>query len=327
MTKQQVFGGIFGLCVGDALGVPVEFRSREFLASDPVRDMIGFGTHNQPPGTWSDDSALALCLAESLCNGFNPADAGARIVRFAREAYWTPFGRVFDIGNTTKMAAARLADPNIAPEEAGLRSETDNGNGSLMRILPLAFALGGLPFPDRMEHVSTISSLTHGHPRSVVACTIYVETAVELLAGRAPDAAYHHMRATVHENLRSHAELAHFRRILEEEIATLPQSEIESGGYVVHTLEAALWSFLTSNSYSESVLKAVNLGGDSDTTGAVTGGLAGLAYGFKAIPKNWVEQLPRKMEIGEVAEKLYAFHTGTTPRVDAQEKSGRRPVT
>jgi ADP-ribosylglycohydrolase len=225
------------------------------------------------------------------------------------------------------LAIERLADPDIAPEEAGLRSETDNGNGALMRILPLAFSLGGLPFLDRMERVAAISSLTHGHPRSILASTIYIETAVELLAGRAPDAAYHHMRATVNENLASHSELTHFRRVLDEEITTIPQSEIKSGGYVVHTLEASLWSLLTSNGYGESVLKAVNLGGDSDTTGAVTGGLAGLAYGFKAIPKKWVEQLPRKMEIGALAEKLYtSLGNGASP-ADFVKESGRRATT
>ncbi len=310
MTKQQVFGALFGLCVGDALGVPVEFRSREYLAAEPVHDMIGFGTHNQPPGTWSDDSSLAFCMAESLCRGFDPRDAGDRIVRFEREGHWTPYGQVFDAGNTTLAAIDRLADPAIAPEEAGPRDETDNGNGALMRILPLAITLGGLPFTDRWDRVSRMSSLTHGHKRSVLACVIYSELVLELAGGRSPSAAYDRMRQTIQAEIDGEGELAHFQRILEADIAALTPEEINSGGYVVHTLEAALWSFLTTKSYTECVLKAVNLGGDSDTIAAVAGGLAGVAYGFRSIPKKWVDILPRKMEIGELADKLYSVISG-----------------
>ena len=310
MTKQQVFGALFGLCVGDALGVPVEFRSREYLAAEPVNDMIGFGTHNQPPGTWSDDSSLAFCMAESLCRGFDPRDAGDRIVRFEREGHWTPYGQVFDAGNTTLEAIERLADPSIRPEEAGPRDETDNGNGSLMRILPLAITLGGLPFADRWDRVSRMSSLTHGHVRSIIACTIYSELALEIAGGRPPAVAYDRMRQTIRTSLAGELELAHFQRILDGNIAAVPPAEINSGGYVVHTLEAALWSFLTTKSYAECTIKAVNLGGDSDTTAAVAGGLAGICYGFRSIPKKWVDILPRKMEIGELAERLHAAIAG-----------------
>lgn len=305
MTKQQVFGGIFGLCVGDALGVPVEFRSREYLASDPIRGMIGYGTHNQPPATWSDDSSLAFCMAESLARGFDLEDAAQRIVDYAREGYWTPYGRVFDIGRTTAAAASRLADPAINPLEAGLRGEMDNGNGSLMRILPLAFTSSGLPFAERVERVAALSSLTHAHRRSIVACSLYVEFALELLEGNSPRAAYERTRSSFRTNLAGDGELHHFKRILEEDLTTLPVEEIRSDGYVVHTLEAAFHSVLAADSYPEAVLRAVNLGGDTDTTGAVAGGLAGIAFGFKSIPQSWVEALPRKMEIGRLAERLF----------------------
>jgi ADP-ribosylglycohydrolase len=262
-------------------------------------------------------------MVESLCNGFDPGDAAQRIVKFALQGHWTPHGRVFDIGSTTKAAVARLTDPSIPPVEAGPREESDNGNGSLMRILPIAFTLGGLPFSDRMERIAEMSSLTHGHPRSIIACTVYVEMALELLGGRSPSAAYDHTRETVRSQLGNNPEMSHFRRLVEEEIASLVVDEIKSEGYVIHTLEAAFWSLLTSGSYAESVLKAVNLGGDTDTTGAVTGGLAGIAYGFKAIPKKWVEALPRKMEIGELAERLYVVSTSEAPSF-AERDSLRR---
>ncbi|NEQ26498.1 MAG: ADP-ribosylglycohydrolase family protein, partial [Microcoleus sp. SIO2G3] len=165
---MSVLDGLMGLCVADALGVPVEFTSRSQRQIQPVTTMQGYGTWNQPPGTWSDDSSLTFCLAESLCQGFDLVDIGDRFCRWYRESYWTARNETFDVGNATRMAIERLQQ-SIPPLEAGGTSERSNGNGSLMRILPMAFFHSKLPFPDLIDRVHQVSRITHAHPRSQMA--------------------------------------------------------------------------------------------------------------------------------------------------------------
>lgn len=307
MDKDQVYGGIFGVCVGDALGVPAEGRSRASLAAEPITGLTGGGAHDQPPGTWSDDSSLALCLTESLCDGYSLADIGERFVRYLREGYWTPHGKAFGVGATTRRAIQALAKGGTHPENAGPRGENDNGNGALMRILPLAFTLRGLPFEERFKRTAQVTSLTHGHMRSIVASVIFVEVAMNLVEGRSPAEAFTRMRKSVSKNLAAEGEVKTFDRILlDGDLAKLPERDIRSSGYVLDTLEAALWCLLTEDNYSATVLKAVNLGGDSDTVAAVAGGLAGIADGYKGIPKKWREKIARHAEIAALAERFFA---------------------
>lgn len=182
---SKVRDGVLGLCVGDALGVPVEFRSREELAATPLTDMIGYGSHNQPPGTWSDDSSLAFCFMESAadCGGVDLYDIADKFTGWLYKTRWTPHGRVFDVGIATARAIERLNDEIIRPDMAGGRSENSNGNGSLMRILPLAYLLKGVPLEERIAVIRQVSSITHGHEVSVMGCVIYVEVAMGLLDG------------------------------------------------------------------------------------------------------------------------------------------------
>ncbi|MBN1412292.1 MAG: ADP-ribosylglycohydrolase family protein [Spirochaetales bacterium] len=304
MSKNKILDGLFGLCVGDALGVPVEFKSREYLKGNPVKGMSGYGTHNQPPGTWSDDSSLAFCLADSLCNGYDLNDVADKSAAWYYNNLWTPYGEVFDIGNATRDAIERLKHDRDAPRDAGGRSEYSNGNGSLMRILPVAFMLKDKTIGQRVRMVSDVSSITHGHLRSVIACVIYIETALNILSGLDLKDACQKMKKPVIDFYSGEKELSHFSRILQNDISAYPENGIKSSGYVVHTLEASLWCLLTSRSYGETVLKAVNLGEDTDTTGAVAGGLAGLYYGMEGIPPEWVEPIARKDDIVELAERL-----------------------
>jgi ADP-ribosylglycohydrolase len=308
---------LLGLAVGDALGVPVEFIGREARRRDPVVDMRAYGTHHQPAGTWSDDSSLTFCLAETLATkGYDLADAAQRFVRWQDEAYWTAHGRVFDIGVATAEALQCLRRER-KPEQAGGSGEYSNGNGSLMRILPLVFHIKGLPVAERFQKVREVSSITHAHIRSIMACFIYVELARELLAGLSKQAAYAAMQQTVNaffqtEDIGSEIELRQFHRILEnpygdfdiQPLIACKEAEIKSSGYVVHTLEAALWCLLTHDTYAATVLAAVNLGDDTDTTGAVAGGLAGLAYGEAAIPAGWLAGLARRADIEDLADRL-----------------------
>jgi ADP-ribosylglycohydrolase len=307
--ENGVKAGIFGVCVGDALGVPVEFNSRETLKNFPVVKMQEFGSWNQPKGTWSDDSSLTLCLAEELTKGYNLEKIGESFVKWNKYGHWTAHGRLFDIGGTTRHSIARLIKGESA-KFSGNIFEEDNGNGSLMRILPLAFYLKDEENIESLyQTVKEVSSITHGHFRSVFACFIYVIFAIELLKGKDKQEAYKQTQELVLKFADSQGfnpkEIQLFKRVLKNNISKYEEDTISSGGYVLHSLEASLWCFLNSETYAETVLKAVNLGEDTDTTGAITGGLAGIYYGFENIPEEWVNELVRKNDIEALCEKLH----------------------
>jgi len=299
---------MFGLVVGDALGVPVEFKSRDYLRKFPVKDMLAYGVHHQPLGTWSDDSSLTLCLAESLCNGYDLNDIAQKFLQWFNAQVWTPHGKVFDIGIATSEAIKMIkhgADPVLC----GGASEMDNGNGSLMRILPLLFYLQGeKDLKVVYQRVNEVSSITHAHFRSVFACFIYIVYGLELLKGNDKREAYFNaqfkLKNFIANNDFEQKEIDLFKRVLLNDISTVPESEIYSSGYVLHSLEASLWCTLNTESYEDAVLKAVNLGDDTDTTGAITGGLAGLIYGFESIPENWVNSIVKKIEIDNLCEEM-----------------------
>lgn len=305
---NKIKGALFGLAVGDALGVPVEFRSRTELQRAPISTMRGYGTWNQPPGTWSDDSSLAFCLAESLTNGYNLDDIAKNFTQWLQKGYWGAHHKVFDVGGATYHAIGRLIDGE-SPLLSGGMMEEDNGNGSLMRIMPLLFAIKDLPVEERYIKVKEVSSLTHAHFRAVFACFIYLEFALQLLQGNTIDAAYHNLQRSVKSfsvlNNFNPTEILLFQRILDADIRTVSEDKIHSSGYVLHTLEAALWCLLNTDNYYDAVLKAVNLGGDTDTTACVTGGLAGLLYGYDEILSVWVTALARKSDIDDLCERLF----------------------
>jgi ADP-ribosylglycohydrolase len=312
--SEKVEAALLGLSVGDALGVPVEFKNRDHLRTQPVTGLIGYGTHHQPPGTWSDDSSLAFCLADSLCKGYDLNDVAGHFIKWYRHGHWTPHGKVFDIGFTTRDAIGRLMQGEW-PTLAGGFGEEDNGNGSLMRILPLLFHVHPLPVEERFRLTSEVSAMTHGHLRSVLACFIYLEFARHLLAGNDKHQAYENtvkeVNAFLVDKPFNPAEIHKFTRVLNGTLPEKTEPEIQSSGYVLHTLEASLWCLLTEDTYAAAVLKAVNLGSDTDTTGAVTGGLAGLLYGTAGIPAAWLAGLVRRPDIEGLARRLAAA-TATT---------------
>lgn len=312
--KHKVHDAIMGLCIADALGVPVEFTDRESLKANPVVGMRGYGTYNQPPGTWSDDTSLTLCLLDSLATGLDYKDIMEKFKAWYTQGEYTPHGKVFDIGNATRQAIQRFIQ-GAEPLDCGGRDDRDNGNGSLMRILPLVFylrALYGRNFQESEEAfkiIHDVSALTHAHKRSQIACGIYLSIAGMLGDGFG-------IQGSVEEGIRRafvfynrpgwEEELSAFSRLMDPQFKNTPEEQIRSGGYVVHTLEAAVWCLLNTESYKECVLKAVNLGGDTDTTAAVAGGLAGLFYGSEAIPKAWLEGIIRRDYIEELCSRLEA---------------------
>ena len=303
----QIKSALFGIAVGDALGVPVEFNSRQRIAQNPVTDMIGFGTYHLQAGTWSDDSSLTFCLAEALTQKFDLNTIGQNFVKWYQENFWTPRGNVFDIGIATRQAISRLAQGE-RPDLAGNFDESSNGNGSLMRILPLLFYIQDKTINERYEITKKVSSITHGHIRSVIACFYYLEFARQIFTGKDKFETYTDLQTEITNYLTSLSinptEIAMFDRLLKNDIHELHENEIQSSGYVLHTLEASIWCVLTTDNYRDAVLKAVNLGNDTDTTGAVTGGLAGILYGIDSIPTNWIMQIARKDDIENLVERL-----------------------
>jgi len=295
--RQRILGGLWGSLIGDALGVPVEFKDRATVQAHPVTDMRGYGSHHQPPGTWSDDGSLMLCTVDSLVNHeFDTADLGQRFVRWMNEGLWTANGDVFDIGMATTSALTRIANGTPA-ESAGGTDEFSNGNGSLMRILPVALRFAAESLEKFSARVERASSLTHGHARSRMACVLYGLVVRQLLLGKQPQLALDAARVEFSGWYQRASEFGPFRRLLIEDLAALSEGEIVSTGYVLHTLHASLWCLLTSRDFRECVLKAVNLGGDTDTTGCVAGGLAGVAFGIQSIPNQWIGQLARKGDV------------------------------
>ncbi|MDD3051133.1 MAG: ADP-ribosylglycohydrolase family protein [Candidatus Cloacimonetes bacterium] len=304
---QKIKSALFGVAVGDALGVPVEFKSRQEIRNNPVTDMTGYGTYNLPAGTWSDDSSLTFCLAEALTKDFNLNITGHNFVKWANENYWTPRGKVFDIGYSTKKAIDRIAK-GISPDSAGGIDEKSNGNGSLMRILPLLFYLLNKPINERYNFTKQVSSITHAHIRSVIACFYYLEFAKQIIEGKDKFEIYQNLQSEIDDHLNCQSinqnEIALFNRLLKSNIYELSEKEIKSSGYVIDTLEASIWCLLTTDNYKDAVLKAVNLGDDTDTTGAVTGGLAGLLYGFDNIPEKWLKKIARYADIEDLSIRL-----------------------
>lgn len=301
-VKDRMVGGLLGLVVGDALGVPVEFQSRSARDRNPVTGMVGFGTHGQPPGTWSDDSSLALATAESLLSGYDPADIMRRFSCWRSEGYMTARGEVFDIGNTTAAAISRY-DRGKPPETWGGCGEHSNGNGSLMRILPLSLFVRARPAREIVRLSGEVGALTHGHMRSQLCCGYYSLLVRELLAGRPlPEA----MSATAGDLVphQPSTEAEHFHPLMGGEVLDWPRDRVESSGYVIHTLEASVWCVGRHECFPSAVLAAVNLGDDTDTTGAVTGGLAGVIYGRAAIPADWLDAIAEKNEVVALAEAL-----------------------
>lgn len=296
---------MFGHAVGDALGVPVEFRSREYLDTKPVTDMIGFGTYKLPAGCWSDDTSMALCALESLSKGdVNYDDIMKNFGKWYYLDEFTPTGFVFDIGNTCSEAIDNYFYRNKPAIRCGLSSITSNGNGSLMRIHPFVLYAYYNGIEDEAEFIDMIvnaSSLTHAHKCSIAGCVIYAYILRELLNN--PEKSSIHKGIDYAQSVRPFGR--YYERVFSGNIKTLKREDINSGGYVVDSLEAAIWCLLTTNSYEECVLKAVNLGEDTDTVAAIAGSLAGALYGIESIPEKWISLLKKKEYIEDMCRKSY----------------------
>jgi ADP-ribosyl-[dinitrogen reductase] hydrolase len=305
--KEKIKGALLGVAIGDALGVPVEFKDRSYLKINPISEMIGYGTHYQKPGTWSDDAALTFCQVEAIIRNCNLFETGLIFLNWKYSAKWSARGNVFDIGITTNNAFEKLRKTRN-PRMSGGDSEFDNGNGSLMRILPVTFLVKEYATNMRFQIVSDISSITHRHIRSRIGCYYFIEFCLKIINGVDKFVAYKKLQSEITHYLKylnvSKDEISLFKNFLQKDIWKLKETDISSSSYVVSTLEAVIWSFMTTSNFKEAVLKAVNLGGDTDTIGSITGGIAGLYYGCSEIPNEWMEKLARLEDIIELSNEL-----------------------
>lgn len=300
---------LLGTAVGDALGLPVQFLEREVVAKNPITTMEGLDQFNVPAGTWSDNTSLSFCLAESLCNGYDLNDIINKFTKWMYEDDWTPANETFDINYINYFAIVNLRN-NGSPHVAGIDNKRGNRDGSLMRILPLVPYILNMEEEKKFRIIKEISSLTYRLPRSILACIALCEFAIQYINLQLVEEAYQAMQQTILQFLKKEMFIEEdipFKRLVGlsyEEFKAIELKDIHSTEYVIDTLEASLWCIFNTTSYKDAVLKAVNLGDDANTVGAITGGLAGIIYGYDTIPSEWLEVLAKKDDIIELADKL-----------------------
>jgi len=325
--SDKVKSVMIGHAIGDALGVPVEFVSREELAKNPVTDMIGYGTYDVPKGAWSDDTSLSIATLDALCA--KKIDFDRVMINFGRWYFkneYTPTGVAFDVGNTCSRAIENYILERRHWRTAGLNDEYANGNGSLMRIHPFVLYLHkqNMDLWTKIEIIKLASGLTHAHPRSQMACCIYAFILWGLLDDSVSYGKRHRVVTALTRARRIFGGTPEFDKFsykLCRQIGDIDHifedphafrratiNDIKSSGYVVDTLEAAVWCFLNTASYADCVLTAVNLGDDTDTVAAVAGGLAGAYYGYSGIPSKWKYQLLKGEYIEDLCEKFAEAH-------------------
>lgn len=266
MEKRALKGIVYGAAVGDALGVPYEFQKRDTFT---CKGMTSGEAHQMPKGTFSDDTSMLLATLDSIrtCSRVDVEDMRERYLAWLHEGAYTPDGKAFGIGNTTTKALI---------QGHGCSDERDNGNGSLMRIAPLAWT------DATDDEIRAVSAITHAHPLSTEACVSFVHILRAVIAGE-------DLKSAIAANIPDDPRFAFIR-----EIEDWPRDDVRSTGFVIDTLGAALWCTLNTDSYADCVLAAVNLGDDTDTTACVAGALAGAIYGYDSIYKSWIEQLRGK---------------------------------
>ena len=304
--KYKLLGALYGLLIGDAMGVPYENKKdHEMPPANLIVDYVPpkeyiKKTRDVPPGVWSDDGAQSLCLLSSLLekNKLDLDDFGKKLVAWQEDGYMTPNNRAFGIGKTSLVAIGRLVN-GMSPQESGLSAEKDNGNGSLMRALPLALWHQGSD-EELIELAHDQSKITHAHPRSQICCALYCLWAKNII-----------------HNKISPWEFATFKLIeyyvdnkpeyLEElmtNIKPLEQHQSNGSGYVVDCLMTAKNIISTETSYVNIIKKSILIGNDTDTTACVAGGIGGLIYGIESIPRQWMEDLQGRAIVSDLAIEL-----------------------
>ena len=308
--RKYWLDGVMGVVVGDALGCPVQFMGRAEIANrecGPVTGMEGYGTANVPPGTWTDDSALTLALLSSIRDrkSIDLVDVMDQFVLWLENGEYTPFQYSFDIGFGTMNAIERYeTDADVMT--CGGTTERDNGNGSLMRILPACLYAyeqqknASITDEEAIRLIDSVSGLTHNHLRAKIGCGLYYFCVKAVLdeTGLLKDrlqVGLNHGFEFYEVNADNRDELARYSRISDLDAwGDTDEADVRGSGYVVEALEAAIWSAISTSSYKECGLRCVNLGDDTDTVAAIAGGLTGLYYGYDGIPAEWLDVIQRR---------------------------------
>ena len=299
--RDRYRGSILGLAAGDALGAPLEFSAPGHFT--PVSDMIGGGPHGLDAGYWTDDTSMALCLAVSLVErGFDLRDQAERYLRWYREGYMSSTGTCFDVGNTIREALERFeaeGDPLVGPTHP--RSA---GNGSLMRLAPIPLVFARRPRL-AVRRAAKSSLVTHGAPEAVDACRYFAALVVGVLSGEEKETVLAPEYAPIPGLWEEEPLAPAVAEVAAGSFTERQPPEIRGSGYVVHSLEAALWAFRHTDTFRTGCLAAVNLGEDSDTVGAIYGQLAGAYYGARGIPEEWLDSLYWSSFLVSIADELY----------------------
>lgn len=291
---ERFQGCLLGLACGDAVGTTLEFKPRGSFK--PITDMVGGGPFNLEPGQWTDDTSMALCLAESLIEkkDFDPLDQMERYVKWYRTGYLSSTGLCFDIGGTTAEALGRFEksrDPFSGPTDA-----YSAGNGSLMRLAPVPLFF----FPDKdamIFYAGESSRTTHGAQECIDGCRLFASILFNALSGMDKE-------KVLFDHNEDIIQSPSIRQILTGSYRDKTENQIKGSGYVAQSLEAALWCFYTSETFQDAVLKAANLGDDTDTTAAICGQVAGAYYGISSIPDKWIYQLALHGTLSSLAKEL-----------------------
>jgi ADP-ribosyl-[dinitrogen reductase] hydrolase len=293
--RERYLGALLGLACGDAVGTTIEFSARGSF--EPVADMIGGGPFRLQAGQWTDDTAMALCLAESLLTkqAFDAHDQMTRYLNWSQWGYMSCTGDCFDIGMTVQRAL--LLFQKTGEPYCGSSDPYSAGNGSLMRLAPaVLFAYPDIP--NVLKYAADSSRTTHGAEEAIESCQLFAS----ILSAALADVP----KAVLLENLAFAPRTEKLAAIAKGALRDKSEAEIRGSGYCVESLEAALWCFHTSDDFEQAILRATNLGDDADTTAAITGQLAGAHYGVHGIPQRWLDKLAMREEITELASRLHA---------------------
>ncbi|HOE73389.1 MAG TPA: ADP-ribosylglycohydrolase family protein [Deltaproteobacteria bacterium] len=301
MERYQ--GCLLGLAVGDALGTTLEFKPRGTF--EPIDDLVGGGCFDLEPGQWTDDTSMAMCLAESLIekNGFDPYDQMKKYLLWYRTGYLSSTGYAFDIGGTTR--AALDAFQKTGEPFSGPTDPRSSGNGSLMRLAPVPMFF----FPDRdamIFYAGESSRTTHGSQTCIDACRLFASILFNAFSGMDKE-------RMLFDHDMNIVQSPAIREIAGGVYRDKTEDRIQGSGYVVKSLEAALWCFYATDSFRDAVLKAANLGDDADTTAAVCGQMAGAFYGISAIPGPWLEILSMNHKIMHLSSMLLSLESNENP--------------
>ncbi len=302
---SKIRDGLYGFIIGDAFGAYCEFAPREKLLEKPVTDMLGYGTFDVPEGTWTDDTCMTLATIDSIINKkkIDTFDIMTNFYFWVKEGRYTATGNAFDVGRTTLKAISTFSK-TMDLSLCGQSLITDNGNGSLMRMLPIVYYCyyKKVKAEEIYTIVRDVSSLTHSNEISIIGCYIYVRFLLNILNGKDKNDAYRSLRRYNYGKYFKQETIDLYKRIIKEDITDYKVNDISSTGYVVDTLEAVMYVVMNSTKFSDAIIGAANLGDDTDTIAAIAGSIAGIMYGYDTFPVKWIFKLQRQDYLNNICE-------------------------